>query len=133
VRPDDQVDPVANLRVAGGADADDAAVLDPDVRLDDTQGGVDHHRSDDDGVELAFTGVVGLGLAQADGLAVAPRRLVAACLAIVLDAQPQVGVGDADPISPSRAAEHHRIVRGRVARVRTGQDCAGRYCAGIPS
>src|SRR5205085_3930046 len=46
-------DAVHDLRVAGLADPGDAAVLDPDVRLDDALDGVDHQRVRDHEVERA--------------------------------------------------------------------------------
>ena len=88
VRAYGQVDAVADGGVATGPDTDDPAVLDADVGLHHAQGGVDDDGTDDDGVQLARPGLVGLRLAQPDGLAVAPQRLVAVRLAVVVDAQP---------------------------------------------
>ena len=56
VRPDDEVDAVADRRVAGAPDTRDPAVLDPDVRLDHADRRVDHDRADHDRVELRGTG-----------------------------------------------------------------------------
>ena len=52
VRADDEVDAVADRRAPGPADAGDPAVLDPDVRLDDADDGVDDERAGEHHVEL---------------------------------------------------------------------------------
>jgi hypothetical protein len=48
VRPDLELDPVADRRVAGAADADDPAVLDADVGLDDPDRSGRSRRAGDD-------------------------------------------------------------------------------------
>ena len=102
VRPDRQVDPVADVRVAGSADPDDPAVLDPDVGLDDTDRRVDDDDPGDDDIELGRAGrPIVLDHPAAEVLGVAPQRLVAGVVGIALDAQPEVGVAEPDPVAAS--------------------------------
>ncbi len=118
VRADGQVDAVADRRVAGRADAHDPAVLDADVRLHHAQHRVDDDRADQDRVELARVGLAGLHLAQPDRLAVAPQRLVAVRLAVLLDGQPQVRIGNPDAIAgrgPQARAEFVGVLHCRSA------------------
>src|SRR6185369_9268295 len=79
--------------------AGDSAVLDADVRLDDAEQGIDDHRADDDGVQLARTRHARLRHAEADVLRIAPDRLVADRLPILVDANPEVRVAEPDPIA----------------------------------
>ena len=104
VRPDRQVDPVADVRVAGPPDPDDPAVLDPDVGLDDADRGIDDDGAGDDDVELGRpAGPVVLGHPAAQVLGVAPQRLVARVVGVALDSQPEVRVADPDPVVERRA------------------------------
>ena len=52
MRPDGQLDALADRVVPGPPDADDPPVLDPDVGLDDTEDGVHDERPGHDRVEL---------------------------------------------------------------------------------
>ena len=72
-------DAVHDRRVAGLADADDAAVLDADVALDDAEHRIDHHGVADHHVERARGAVVAGGEphAVAQRLAAAVQALVA--------------------------------------------------------
>ena len=54
--PIDEVDAVADRRVARPPDAGDPPVLDPDVRLDDAEDGVDDERAGEHDVELRRAG-----------------------------------------------------------------------------
>ena len=103
-----QVDAGGDVRVAGAPDPDDAAVLDPDVRLHDAEERVDDEHAGDQHVELAVGGgAVVLRHPRADVLRVAPQRLVAVSDVVVLDADPQVGV-----------AQAHAVARGRPVAAR---------------
>ena len=59
-----------------------------------------------------------LRLAQPDGLAVAPRRLIAVRLAIVLDAQPKIAVRHAQPVARRgpEARPEFVLIAGRRSR-----------------
>src|SRR5207244_3778956 len=100
---DREVDAVADRGVAGPADADDPAILDPDIGLDDADRGIDDDRPDHHRVELGWPGVAALGQPDAEILGVAPDRLVAGCLEVSLDADPQVGIAEPDAIAGARA------------------------------
>ena len=102
VRADPQFDTVADPLIAGAADADDPAVLDADVGLDDAQDGVDDERARDHDVELGVRRPP-LHRARAHGLGVAPDRLVTRSLAILVDADPQVGVAEAHTVAGRRS------------------------------
>lgn len=105
LRTDHQVgvDTVHGVRVPGLADADDPAVPDADVGLDDAPV-VDDDGPGDDGVGRAL-GAGGAGLAHRlpDHLATAEHRLVArvsgAARAVLLDLDEQVGVGEPDAVA----------------------------------
>ncbi len=101
MRADAQLDPGTHPLVPGSPDADDAPVLDPDIGLDDADDRVEHERAGDDDVELGVTGAA-LSRARSKRLCVAPDRFVAWGLAVVLDADPQVGVTEADAIARGR-------------------------------
>ena len=113
VRADRQLDAVADRRVAGTPDADDPAVLDPDVGLDDADQRIDDERTRDDHVELRRAGPA-LGRPRSEGLRVAPDRLVARRLAVLLDADPQVGVGEAHAVAGRRAVASEPFLRGEA-------------------
>ncbi len=102
---DHDVDAGLDVRVAGLADADDAAVAEPDVGLDDApvvdDQGVGDHRVDG----AVGAGDLGLPHAVADHLATAELDLLAIDRPVFLDLDDQVGVGEADPIA-DRGAEH---------------------------
>ena len=100
--------------VAGAPDADDAAVLDADVGLDGAEDRVEDERAGDDHVELGV-GRPALGRARSDRLGVAPDRLVAGRLAVVLDADPQVGVAEADAVAGRGAVAGEALGRGEAA------------------
>src|SRR4029453_8574124 len=89
MRADRQLDAVGDGAVPGTPDPDDPTVLDADVRLDDTDDGVHDKGAGDDDVELGRAGTP-LHRVRADRLRVAPDRLVAGCLAVGLDADPEV-------------------------------------------
>ena len=100
--------------IAGPPDADDAAVLDADVGLDDPDEGIDDERPGDDDVELRRARPA-LGRAGPDGLGVAPDRLVVVCLAVLLDADPEVGVTEADAVAGRGAVAGEPFLRGEPA------------------
>src|SRR5204862_5836068 len=89
VRPDAELDPIADPGVAGTADPGDAPVLDPYVGLDDPDRRVDDDGADDDRVELARADRARLGHADAEVLGIAPDRFVAGRLAILVHPDPQ--------------------------------------------
>jgi hypothetical protein len=72
----------------------------------------DHDRAQDDDVKLARPG--GALIERPDRAAVLEHRLVADGLEVVLDRQPHVGIGDAQPVArqcPKRPLVSHRICR----------------------
>ena len=103
--------------VAGPPDPDDPAVLDADVGLDDADDGIDDERAGDDDVELRRARPA-LGRARPEGLRVAPDRLVAGRLAVLLDADPEVGVAEADAVAGRRAVAGEAFLRGEPAHGR---------------
>lgn len=116
--PDDQarVDLVLGLRVAGLADVDDEAVLDPDVALHDADDRVDDHDIGDDGVEGAL-GAGGLGVgghAVTHGLATAVEDLVPvlALAVVLLDLDDEVGVAEVETVA-DRRTEHVGVLLAR--------------------
>ncbi len=101
--PDHQVDAVADLGAARPADAGDPAVLDADVGLDHAEDGIHDERAGEHEVELRRAGRrVRLRHPHAQVLGVAPDRLVAAGGAVLLDADPEVGVAEADAVACGR-------------------------------
>ena len=100
--PDDDVDARLDVRVAGLADAGDAAVADADVGLDDARV-VDDQRVGDDGVDGAL-GAAGLALAHAvaDHLAAAELHLLAVDGEVLLDLDDQVGIGQPHLVADGR-------------------------------
>ena len=100
-RADDErgVDAVHGVGVAGLADADDAAVADADVGLDDAPV-VEDHRAGDHQVGRALGAGRGrLAHRLADDLAAAEHHLVAAGAAVLGDLDQQVGVGQPDAVA----------------------------------
>jgi hypothetical protein len=92
-----------------------AAVLDADVGLDDADRRVDDDRARDDDVELRRARAARLGHPAAEVLRVAPLRLVAGRLAVLRDADPEVAVGEADPVAGRRAVAGEALLRGEAA------------------
>ena len=106
-RADHDVDAGLYVRVAGLADADDAAVLDPDVGLDhapviEDEGIRDHHVGDPQRRLLALPHAV------ADHLASAEFNLVAVHGAVFLDLDDQFGVRQPHPVT-RRGPVHLRV------------------------
>src|SRR5215211_1145698 len=112
MRPDYEVDAVRDARISGAPDSGDPAILDADVSLHDTQRGVDDDRADHHGVQLAGARRGRLRHAQAEVLGVAPDRLVAGRLSILVDLDPEVRVAEADPI-PELGPEARPTLRRR--------------------
>ena len=98
VRSDRQVDPVADVRVAGPADTDDPAVLDPDVGLDHPDRRVDDEDPGDHHVELRGPDAGRLGHPGAQVLGVAPDRLVAGVVEVAFDPEPEIRVAEPDAV-----------------------------------
>ena len=73
VRADRELDAVADRAVAGPSDADDPAVLDADVGLDDAEDRVDDERAGDDRVELRVGPGRSLGRSGAGASSRSPR------------------------------------------------------------
>lgn len=113
-----QLDAVADVRVACAADGDDAAILDTDIGFDDAYDWVDDDGTDDDGVQLTRAGVFRLRLAKANGLAVAPQRLVSVSLPVILDAQPEVRVCDANPVADGWSVAGVKLVAIQCSALR---------------
>ena len=113
VGTDRQLDAVADRAVARPPDADDPPVLDADVRLDRADERVEDERAGDDDIELGRTRAA-LDRPGSQRLRVAPDRFVARCLAVLGDADPQVGVGQADAIAGARAVACEAIGRGEA-------------------
>jgi hypothetical protein len=103
MRPDLELDPVADRRVAGPPDPDDPALLDSDVGLDDPDRWIDQKRPGDDGIQLGVRRAARLGHPRPERLPVAPDRLVAASLAVVGHLDPEVSVGQSHPVAGRRA------------------------------
>ena len=122
---------VHDLRVPGLADADDAAVLDPDVGLHDAQHGVDQHDVRDHEVERALRRRDRAVRAETvpQRLAAAEYALVARHQQVLLDLGPQIRVAEPDAVSrrrpeqlgvraPRHLASHHAplVKPGSAAR-----------------
>ena len=109
---DDDVDPGLHVRVAGLADAGDAAVADADIGLDDAPM-VDDDGVGDDGVDRAG-GARRLALphAVADHLAAAELDLLAVDRAVAFDLDDELGIGKAQPVAGGRP-EHRGIAAAR--------------------
>ena len=104
-RADDDVDAGLDVGIAGLADADDLAVLDADVGLDDAPV-VDDQRIGDDRVDGAFAArELRLAHAVADDLAAAELHLLAIGGEVLLHLDDEVGIGEADLVAGGRA-EH---------------------------
>ena len=94
-----------HVRVAGLADAGDAAVLDADVGLVDA-GPVDDQRVGDDAVERLGVGDAGrLAHAVAQHLAAAELALVAVDGVVALDLGDEAGVAEAHAVAGGRAVD----------------------------
>ncbi len=117
--PDHDVDARLDVGVAGLADADDAAVADADIGLDDPPM-VEDHGVGDDGVDGPLgAAFLALPHAVADHLAAAELDLLAIDRAVALDLDDKVGVGEPQPvagcrpkhpgISPARDRHRHRV------------------------
>src|SRR5215472_12172069 len=123
--PDDQArrDPVHDVRVAGLADADDAAVAHAQVCLDHAEQGVQHHHVRDDQVERAVSGagVWRLRHPVPDRLAAAEDRLLARHGQVRLHLADQVGIRQQEAVAHRgpvqlrvlSAAQPHRTAPGR--------------------
>ncbi len=112
--PDHDVDPGLDVRVAGLADAANAAVADADIGFDDAPM-VENHRVGDDGVDRALgAGRLALPHAVADHLAAAELDFLAIDRAVALDLDDELGVGQPQPIA-GRRAEHCGIGVARDA------------------
>ena len=112
-RADDQVgiDAVHDRRVAGLAEADDPAVLDAEVALDDAEHRIDDDDVADQHVERAVRALHAGGQphAVAQRLAAAVQAFVAGDGVVVLDLGPELGVAEADAVAHGRAV-HRGIV-----------------------
>ena len=109
---DHDVDPGLDVRVAGLADAADAAVADADIGFDDTPM-VDNDRVGDDGINRTFgTGRLALPHAVADDLAAAELDFLAVDRAIAFDLDDELGIGQPQPI-PGGRTEHRGIGAAR--------------------
>ena len=96
-----------DVRIARLADLPDAAVLDPDVGFDDP-GMVDDQRVGDDGVGDLRRAALTLSHAVADHFPAAELHLLTVDRVVLLDLDPQRGVGEAHAIA-DRGAEHLRV------------------------
>jgi hypothetical protein len=101
-----QLDAVLHVGVPGAADAHHAPVLDPDVGLADTEHGVEHHDAEHDHVQRrgAAGGAAHEG-AVPGGLAAAADQLLPGLRVVGVDLDPQVGVGEPDPVAGGGAVE----------------------------
>ena len=135
-------DAVGDVGVAGLAERDDPPVADADVALDDAPV-VEHDDVRDHEVGRAL-GARRRALEHrlADRLAAAEDRLVAADAAVVLDLDPEVGVGEAHLVADGRAVERgvavavdrltgaHLQARARGARRRARRASTSRATPG---
>ena len=97
--------PSIDVGVAGLAERDDAAVLDADVAVDDAPV-VEHDDVGDHEVGRALgSRARALQHRLADRLAAAEHGLVAADAAVLLDLEPEVGVGEAQLVADRRAVQ----------------------------
>ncbi|MNH01122.1 hypothetical protein D3C79_603320 [compost metagenome] len=103
-RPHRQGHPRLHIGVAGLADADDAPVLDADIGLDDAPV-VDDQRVGQHQVQRLAGEHLALAHAVADDLAAAELDLLAIDREVLLDLDPQLGVGQAHAVA-DRGAEH---------------------------
>ena len=110
-------DAVHDVRVAGLADTDDAAVVDADVGLDDADQGIEDDGVRDDQVERAggVREARRLGHPVPDGLAAAEDRLVAGHGQVALDLADEVRVGQTGTGRPSSARRARRSAAARSA------------------
>ena len=117
---DDQlrIDAGLDERVAGLADADDAALADADVALDDAPV-VEDDGVGDDQIERRFAALAGqrrLALAVADDLAAAELDLLAVDGEVLLDLDDQLGVGQANAVAGGGAIVAGVGGAGQMAR-----------------
>ena len=104
-RTDNDVDARLDVGIAGLADLEDAAVLQPDIGFHDPPV-IQHHRIGDDGIDRAVgIGDLALAHAVADDLAAAELHLLAIGGEILLDLDHQRGVGQPHLVA-GRRAEH---------------------------
>jgi hypothetical protein len=108
-RSDEDVDPRLGIRVAGLADPDDAAVLDPDIGLDDPPM-IQNQGIGDDQVDHLVGLALALAHAVADDLAAAELHLVAVVGTVLLDLDEELGVAQAHAV-PDRRTVHGGIGR----------------------
>ena len=117
----DRADARLDTGVARVADADDAAVLDADVGLDDAEERIEDEGVGDDEVERLGVGRGGrLAHAVADDLAAAELHLVAVAGGlgdeVALDLDEELGVGEADAVAGSGAEHLGVLAAGKMER-----------------
>src|SRR5262249_42412039 len=111
---DHDVDLGLDVGIARLADADDAAVLQPDVGLHDAPV-VDDQRIGDHGVDRALrAGALALAHAVADHLAAAELPLRAVHGVVLLDLDEEIGVGEPHLVAHG-GPEHVHVRRARDA------------------
>jgi hypothetical protein len=105
---DDNIDARLDIRIAGLADTDDAAVLEADIGLDDAPV-IDNQRVGDHGIDRACgPWFLALSHAVADHLAAAEFHLFAVGGEILLHLDDEIGIGQPQPV-PGGWSEHVRI------------------------
>src|ERR1035437_8113593 len=97
-RADDDVDARLDIRIARLADAADASVFERDVGLDDAPV-IDDHRVGDHGVGAVLRHALALAHAVADDLATAELHFLAIDRMVLLDLDPQAGIGEAHAVA----------------------------------
>ena len=118
-RGDDQarVDAVHDGGIAGLADADDAAVLDAEVALDDAEHRVDHARRCRAACRARPRALVTPAArpdAVAQGLAAAVQAFVAVDRVVLLDHGDQRGVAEPHAVADGRAVELRVVAAGHA-------------------
>src|SRR5215470_8243769 len=98
-RPDDDVDTGLHVRIAGLADAGDAALPKSDIGLHDAPM-IDDEGIGDDGVDgTVGAGALTLAHAVADDLAAPELHLFAVDRVVTLDLDEELGVGEANTVA----------------------------------
>jgi hypothetical protein len=112
------MDAVGDVGVAGPAERHDAPVAQPDVRLDDAPV-VQHQGVGDHRVRRpARARQCRLGHRLPDRLAAAEDRLLAAEGQVLLDLDPEVGVGEPDLVTDGRAVQRGVLPAGQLSHRR---------------
>ncbi len=106
-RADDDIDTGLDVRVTGLADGLDVAILDRHIGLDHAPP-IHNQGVGDDGIRRLGAGALALAHAITDDLATTELHFFTVAGQILLDADPQLGITEADAVAGGRAV-HFRI------------------------